>query len=158
MTRVRAVAEIVLNCRDLGAMTRFYETVLGFPVIAAEAHPDDAEALGTPDAPTTPTIVFLKIADLPAPFGVAHPQTLVLIDPARHRYAKGRFEDPARKPSRLNHVAFQIDAADYAPELARLRGLGLEPTETEFPNFKARAMFIEDPEQNSIELICHEPG
>lgn len=153
MTRVRAIAEIVLNCLDLDAMTRFYESVLGFAVVGAEAYP----AADDPD-PDAPTIVFLKIADLPAPFGTAHPQSLVLIDPARHRFAKGKFDPPGRRASRLNHLAFQIDAADYAAELARLTELGLEPIEAAFPNVRARAIFFTDPEQNRLELICHDGG
>lgn len=149
MTTVRAIAEIVLNCRDMPAMIAFYESVLGFPVIGQGTRAAEG------DADPAPTIVFLKIADLPPPFGTAHPQSLVLIDPARHLFALGNFDPPGARNSTLNHLAFQIDEADYGSELERLAGLGLNPIEAEFPNVRSKAIFFKDPEQNTLELICH---
>jgi len=150
MTSIRAIAEIVLNARDLESLARFYEDVLGFERFGAETH--------APDGDAAPTIVFLRIADLTPPFGAHHPQLLVLIDPSRHTYAAGKFDPPGGRNSTLNHLAFQIDAGDYDAELARLHGLGLEPVEAAFPNLRSRAIFFKDPEQNTLELICHEPG
>lgn len=152
MTTIRAVAEIVLNALDLPAMAGFYESALGFEMIGQETHaaPDDTG--------TAPTIVFLKVADLPAPFGDAHPQMLVLIDPARHAFAAGKFDPPGGRNSALNHLAFQIDEADYQSELERLTGLGLNPITASFPNVRSKAIFFADPEGNRLELICHDGG
>jgi len=148
VTRVRAVAEIVLNVRDINAMVRFYEDVLGFAV-----HSKGPE----PAPPEGPTIVFMRILDLPPPFGDAHPQVLVLIDPARHAFAEGKFGVPDWHTSTLNHLAFQIDTADHHAEVQRLTDLGLEPRVVEFPNVKSLAIFFRDPEGNTLELICHDP-
>ena len=144
MTAVRGIAEVVLNARDIAASTAFYRDIVGLSVHTQS--PEDE-----------PTIVFLKTADLPSPFGDAHPQVLALIDPARHRFAAGRFDTPAVRTSTLNHVAFWIGAADYEPELARLTALGVETTTAEFPKMRARAIFFKDPELNSVEFICHDP-
>ncbi len=143
-TRVRAIAEIVLNVRDINAMVRFYEDVLGFTVFRSSPDPE-------------PTIVFMRIADLPPPFGDHHPQVFVLIDPARHAFAEGKFGEPNWHTSTLNHLAFQIDTADHAAERERLEALGLEPKVVRFENLKSLAIFFRDPEGNTLELICHDP-
>ncbi|GJM19057.1 MAG: hypothetical protein DHS20C14_12700 [Phycisphaeraceae bacterium] len=125
-------------------MTRFYESVLGFTVFRSSPDPE-------------PTIVFMTIGPLPLPFGDAHPQMLVLIDPARHAFAEGRFDAPDWKTSTLNHLAFQIETADHEAEVARLTELGLEPRVVKFENVKSLAIFFRDPEGNTLELICHDP-
>jgi len=144
LPRVRAIAEIVLNVRDIDAMTRFYESVLGFAVYRRAPEPN-------------PTIVFLVIGKLDPPFGDHHPQCLVLIDPARHAYAAGKFDTPNTRTSTLNHLAFQIADDAYDAELARLTSLGLSPVTDEFPALAARAIFFRDPEGNTLEFICHAP-
>ncbi len=143
MGAVRGIAEIVLNARDLGVLTRFYREVMGF-------------TLHSQYPKTNPTIVFLRIADLDSPLGKAHPQTLALIDPDRHPAARGKFDPPANRPFSLNHLAFEIDEADYQSEIDRLESLGIETTIAEFGHVRAKAIFFQDPEGNRLELICHD--
>ena len=70
------------------------------------------------------------------------------------REAEGRDLPEA---TRLDHVAFEIPAADYEPWKQRLVDAGAEiALETTFPNMRARALFVCDPEGNSIEFICHD--
>ncbi len=143
MGAVRGIAEIVLNARDLGVLTRFYREVMGF-------------TLHSQYPKTNPTIVFLSIADLDSPLGMAHPQTLALIDPDRHPAARGKFDPPADRPFSLNHLAFEIDEADYQSEIDRLESLGIKTTIAEFGHVRAKAIFFQDPEGNRLELICHD--
>jgi len=143
MGAVRGIAEIVLNARDLGVLTRFYREVMGF-------------TLHSQYPKTNPTIVFLSIAYLDSPLGKAHPQTLALIDPDRHPAARCKFDPPANRPFSLNHLAFEIDEADYQSEIDRLEALGIETTIAEFGHVRAKAIFFQDPEGNRLELICHD--
>tara|TARA_A100001391_G_scaffold112576_3_gene75656 strand:+ start:544 stop:1056 length:513 start_codon:yes stop_codon:yes gene_type:complete len=143
MGAVRGIAEIVLNARDLGVLTRFYREVMGF-------------TLHSQYPKMNPTIVFLSIVDLDSPLGMAHPQTLALIDPDRHPAARGKFDPPADRPFSLNHLAFEIDEADYQSEIDRLESLGIKTTIAEFGHVRAKAIFFQDPEGNRLELICHD--
>ena len=129
-------------------MTAFYQRVLGFGVYAQQ--PDEQ-----------PTIVFLRVGDdasCPARDGSAHPVLLVLIDPARHPPAAGKFDVPTRRSSTLNHIAFDIDADSYESECDRLAALGVETMRVDFPDLGARAVFFKDPEDNTVELICRDAG
>lgn len=142
-SKVKSVAEIVINVRDLAAMTSFYREVLGFRFHSQ--FPED-----------DPTIVFLTIADLDSPLGHGgHPQLFALLDPTRHRFTPHTFKGLDSQRSSLNHVAFEIDSDDFGAEKQRLETLGLSVQVSEFPHMQTRGMFFNDPEGNLIELICH---
>ena len=140
---IKGVAEIVINVRDLSAMTAFYQTVLGFAV-----HSRFPE--------TEPTLVFLTIATLDSPLGRGgHPQLFALLDPKRHIPATDAYMGIDNQRSSLNHLAFEIDHADFTSEKQRLETLGLAVRVIDFPQMQAKGMFFHDPEGNLIELICH---
>lgn len=143
MGTIKGVAEIVINAHDIGALTRFYQEVMGF-------------AFHSQYPKNNPTIVFLGIADIDSDLGKAHPQTLALIDPNRHPSARGKFDEPVGRPFSLNHLAFEIDEADYESEIARLKSLGIETALARFGHMRAKAIFFQDPEGNRLELICHD--
>lgn len=143
MPAIRNIAEVVLNTRDIGASEHFYTSVVGLRVHARI--PDDQ-----------PTIVFLAVRELDSALGMAHPQVLALIDPARHAAAEGKFDPIDRRRSTLNHIAFEIEESDYQPELDRLAGLGVATQTVEFPAMRAKAIFFKDPDDNTVELICHD--
>ena len=141
---IHRVSEIVLNVRDIERMSWFYQDVLGF-----ELHSRFPE--------TNPTIVFLTISDHDSALSRGgHPQLLALIDPVRHGPAEQRFDEIERRRSTLNHIAFEIDLADYGPQKQRFAELGLNPSTEEFAFLGARALFFEDPEGNLLELLCHD--
>lgn len=140
MSAVRGFAEVVLNVTDLDASVDWYRRVLGFAV-----HAEWPEAGAA-------TIVFLRVGDARRD-GAAHPPLLALIDPVRHEPAHGKFDVVSPRSSTLNHVAFDIDAADAAGEKSRLEGLGVEVMEVAFGWMGARALFMKDPDGNSVELI-----
>ncbi|MCA9288633.1 MAG: VOC family protein [Phycisphaerales bacterium] len=159
---IAGVSEIALNVRDLAGMTAFYERVLGFTPFRPEAREGGPTLAPPPESvsATEPTIVFLTIggdaASRNTPSDAPHPPLLVLIDPARHAPAAGRFDGPVARTSTLNHIAFQIPPAAYDSEAARLRALGLEVTPVIFAWMGAKALFFRDPEGNTIELICRD--
>ena len=151
---ITGVAEIVLNVRDLPAMVRFYEDVLGFRLLSQACHETGME----PDPEGEPTIAFLVIQEMETPLGRhGHPQLFAVIDYRRHAFARGRFMGHDQTTSPLNHLAFEIPPEAHESERARLEGLGLCPRVTDFPGMSAKALFFNDPEGNTLELICHAP-
>ena len=143
--RIRSIAEVVLNASDLTRSVEFYKRTLGFEQRAA--FPED-----------NPTIVFLHAGSEPGPGDSAHRPMLVLIDPARHEHAVGKFGKPDAFTGTLNHLAFDIRPEDYEHERDRLGSLGIEVFETRFDWLGARAMFFADPDGNRLELIAREPA
>jgi len=149
------IAEIVLNVRDLSRMRQFYQEVLGFKLLSQACYESGPE----PEPDGEPTIAFLTIQQADTPLGRhGHPQLLALIDFQRHIFAKGRFDGHDARRSTLNHLAFEIPPESYAAEKERLETLGISPRAVVFPAMAARALFFDDPEQNVLELICHDPS
>ena len=142
-TPVKAIAEIVINVEDIDRARDFYESVLGFTLHSQ--YPAEE-----------PTIVFLTIAEVDSDLGNnGHPQLFALIDPHRHPPAKKRFRGLDVGVSSLNHLAFEIEPANYETEKTRLASLGLVVSEEVFPHMSAKALFFRDPEGNVLEFICH---
>ena len=152
---ITGVAEIVLNVRDLPTMRVFYREVLGFDVLSEACHETDA----APDPAGEATISFLTIKDVDSPLGRhGHPQLFVLIDYRRHVFARKRFAGHEPTRSTLNHLAFEIPPESFDAHRERLESLGLTPRVVTFPAMSAKALFFEDPEGNTLELICHAPA
>jgi catechol-2,3-dioxygenase len=119
------LGELALRVNDLAVMRAFYRDVVGLEVWRDF---DD--------------YVFFKIAD-----GVeGHPQLLVLFD-------RGVEVEP--KASTLDHLAFVIHPDDYDVWRRRLEDLGLPLTRKEFSFAHWRALFISDPEGNTVEFVCY---
>lgn len=125
---VAMLGELALRVNDLAAMRSFYRDVVGLEVWRDG---DD--------------YVFFKVAE-----GVpGHPQALVLFD-------RGLEVQPAT--STLDHLAFLIDREEYDARRRQLERLGLRVTPKEFPFFQWRALFVSDPEGNTVEFVCHDPS
>lgn len=92
---VKSLGEVALRVNNLPEMRRFYQEVLGLEVLGSSA-----------------SAVLLKVAD---DFG-GHTQVLGLFD---------RSVPVGQERTTLDHIAFTIALEDYAPEKARLEGLGL---------------------------------
>jgi catechol-2,3-dioxygenase len=130
-TVVRGLGEIALRVNDLAAMQQFYEQVIGLPLMAR-----------------FPNSAFFKIAD---GYG-GHTQALALFD---------RSENPGVRPtdaatSTIDHIAFEIPLADFADELKRLEGLGLQVETAEHAWAHWRSLYVSDPEGNQVELVCYD--
>ena len=127
-TAVRALGEIALRVNDLAAMRAYY-----------------AETFGLEEIGGTDQMAFFKLAD-----GYAgHSAILALFD-------RGVAVDAS--VSTVDHFAFTIELADYAAEKARLEGLGLEVRVAEHAWVQWRSLFVDDPEGNTVELVCFDPS
>jgi catechol 2,3-dioxygenase-like lactoylglutathione lyase family enzyme len=145
---IRGLAEIVILVDDLARMRDFYENVLGFRRMDEETdvlRGTSPESFANTDEP----YAFYRIRDE----GGLHGDLFALFD------AKARGRQPGEQAaSRLEHIAFRIDLADFAAEKARLESLGVEVREKEFPFIRCRSLFFQDPEQNTIELVADDPS
>jgi catechol 2,3-dioxygenase-like lactoylglutathione lyase family enzyme len=122
------LGEVALRVADLAAMRAFYRDVVGLE--------EWRQGEG---------FVFFKVAE-----GVdGHPQALVLFD-------RGRELRP--EASTLDHLAFVIGLGEYDGRRRQLEEHGLEPAAKEFPGFGWRALFVRDPDGNTVEFVCHDPS
>jgi extradiol dioxygenase family protein len=122
------LGELALRVKDVAAMRAFYRDVVGLEVWRDG---DDH--------------VFFKVAE-----GLeGHPQALVLFD---------RSVEVASETSTLDHVAFVIDLDDYDARRRQLERIGLRVMPKEFPSFHWRALFITDPDGNTVEFVCYDPS
>ena len=62
--------------------------------------------------------------------------------------------DPER--TTVDHLAFEIDLADYEAEKARLEGLGVRVTTAEHAWVRWRSLYVDDPEGNTVEWVCYD--
>jgi len=135
--RVMHIAEIGLRVTDLPRAVAFYQEVLGLEIVRAY-----------------PTIVFLKAGELDSPLGRGgHPQLLVLFD------RKVKLDIAL---TTVDHLAFEISLEQSPTERERLQQMGLELTERiwqgEYAWLRARSLFFDDPDGNTIEFIAHDPN
>jgi len=130
-TAVRALGEIAFRVNNLDAMQKFYEEVIGLPLIARDS-----------------SCAFFKIAD---GYG-GHTQVLALFDRSQSPGYRGT--DAAT--STIDHIAFEMPLADFAGELARLRGLGLQVETAEHGWMHWRSLYVADPEGNQVERVCYD--
>ncbi len=125
MTKIKGLAEIVLNVHNLEQSLKFYQEVLGL------------EVMGRPGP------VFLR-AGSPA---VSVPQMVVLVPlPAD----AAEFVSPRT----LHHLALELAPEDFEAEEQRLKDLGYEIRYGQHPVIPSRTMYVDDPDGNEVEFIC----
>jgi catechol-2,3-dioxygenase len=132
-TVVRGLGEIAFRVNNLDAMQRFYEHVIGLPLMTRVSN-----------------CAFFKIAD---GYG-GHTQVLALFD----RSQSPGYRGTEAATSTIDHIAFEIPIDDFADELKRLRGLGLQVETAEHPWVHWRSLYVNDPEGNQVELVCYDGG
>jgi catechol-2,3-dioxygenase len=130
-TSVHGLGEIALRVNNLDAMQKFYEEVIGLPLMTR-----------------VPNCAFFKIAD---GYG-GHTQVLALFDRSQNSGYRGT--DPAT--STIDHIAFEIGLADFADEKKRLEALGLQVETAEHAWVHWRSLYVTDPEGNQVELVCYD--
>jgi catechol-2,3-dioxygenase len=128
---IRGLGEIALRVSDLEVMQSFYHVVVGLELIRRF---DNA--------------AFFRIA---RGYG-GHDQVLALFDRSGEPDYGGL--DPAK--TTMDHIAFEIDLADYEAVRARLEGLGLRVTTAEHAWVHWRALYVTDPEGNEVEWVCYD--
>jgi catechol 2,3-dioxygenase len=129
--RIKGLGEIALSVHDLDAMQRFYEQVIRLEVLRRF---DQA--------------VFFKLAE---GFG-GHTQVLALFDRSAQPGYSGL--DPAT--TTVDHIAFEIERADFDAELKRLQDMGLAVETAEHAWVHWRSLYVDDPEGNTVELVCYD--
>jgi len=130
-TVVRGLGEIAFRVNNLDAMQKFYEEVIGLPLMVRDSN-----------------CAFFKIAE---GYG-GHTQVLALFDRSQSPGYRGT--DAAT--STIDHIAFEILLADFAGELTRLKGLGLQVETAEHAWIHWRSLYVADPEGNQVELVCYD--
>ena len=130
-TSVRGLGEIAFRVNNLDAMQRFYEDVIGLPLMNR-----------------FPNSAFFKIAD---GYG-GHTQVLALFD----RSQSPGYRGTDASTSTIDHIAFEIPLADFANERRRLQSLGLQVETAEHAWVHWRSLYVTDPEGNQVELVCYD--
>jgi len=130
-TSVRGLGEIAFRVNNLDALQKFYEEVIGLPLMTR-----------------VPNCAFFKIAD---GYG-GHTQVLALFDRSESPGYRGT--DAAT--STIDHIAFEIPLADFADEKKRLQALGLRVETAEHAWVHWRSLYVTDPEGNQVELVCYD--
>jgi catechol 2,3-dioxygenase len=127
---VRGLGEVALRVADLEQMTRFYQEVVGLELWQRFEGG-----------------VFFRIAD-----GFeGHTRVLGLFDRSTRDPVA-----PHSEASTLDHFAFEIPLASYEVERSRLESLGISIRTREFHGLHWRALFIRDPEGNTVEFVCYD--
>ena len=134
---IKALGEVVLRVRDLGAMQEFYEKAVGLELLERDEN----------------ILAFFRIA----PDYEGHTQTLALFDQsgqADHR--SRRYTGVDTEKSTLHHIAFTISASDHETEKQRLQNLGLDVETVQHAWQHYRSLYITDPEGNVVEFVCYD--
>jgi catechol 2,3-dioxygenase-like lactoylglutathione lyase family enzyme len=125
--------------RDLDQMIAFYTRVLGLELLRRIS--DD--------------IAFLRVAD---GFG-GHTQIVGFFRdrmPSNFRRHEWAGHDPAR--TTLHHFALEIGKDEYASALAHLERLGIATDIAIHSWIGWRSIYLRDPEDNTVELVCFDPS
>lgn len=132
---IKGLGEVALQVNDLDAMQAFYHDVVGLELMRRFEHS-----------------AFFKVADGHG----GHTQIIALFD----RVGDGSgyaVENAYRRPP-IDHFAFEISLEDHSVELARLNSLGVKPSVKDHPWTQWRSIFVNDPEGNTVEWVCHDPS
>lgn len=132
---IKGLGEASIRVKDLGAMQKFYEDVVGLEVLRQEED-----------------YVFFKIAD---GYG-GHTQNLALFDAAETHFLAPKSSTLNPEQSTLHHIAFNIALEDFESEKRRLEGLGLKVHATDHPWIHVRSLYFADPEGNTLEFVAYD--
>jgi len=128
---IRGLGEVALRVSDLDAMRAFYENVVGLELLRRFER-----------------AAFFRLAE---GFG-GHTQVLALFD----RTADPGFAGLSSATTTVDHLAFEIELADFERERQRLVALGLAVTTAEHGWVHWRSLYVDDPEGNMVELVCYD--
>jgi len=124
--RVKGLGEVSIQVRDLDAMHKFYEEVVGLEVLRRDE-----------------SFVFFKIAE---GYG-GHSQNLALFEASNTLNPQ---------ESTLHHIALNVALEDFEPEKMRLEGLGLKINATVHEWLHVRSLYFYDPEGNHLEFVAYD--
>ena len=130
---IKGLGEIALRVNNLDAMQWFYQDVIGLELIERSEN-----------------AVFFRIAQ---GYG-GHTQVLVLFD----RSEQPGYAGLNPTTTTVDHIAFEIDLADFESEKQRLEQLGVAVSTAEHAWVHWRSIYVTDPEGHSVELVCYDPS
>ena len=133
--RVKGLGEVSICVRDLDAMHKFYEEVVGLEVLRRDE-----------------SFVFFKVAE---GYG-GHTQNLALFEVSNTMFLDNKAEQLNPQETTLHHIALNIALEDYESEKMRLEGLGLRVNATEHEWLHVRSLYFPDPEGNTLEFVCYD--
>jgi catechol-2,3-dioxygenase len=124
--RIKGLGEVSIRVKDLDAMYKFYEEVIGLEVLRREE-----------------SFVFFKVAE---GYG-GHTQNLALFEAG---------EELSEEKTTLHHIALNVSLEDFESEKRRLEDLGLRVNATVHEWLHVRSLYFTDPEGNSLEFVCYD--
>ena len=128
--RIKGRGEVSIRVKNLDAMHKFYEEVIG----------------------RDESVVFFKIAQ-----GYAgHTQNLALFDASNRMFLENKSLKLNSDQSTLHHIVLNISLEDFESEKRRLEGLGLKVNAAEHEWLHVRSMYFSDPGGNLLELVCYD--
>jgi catechol-2,3-dioxygenase len=133
MPLIRGLGEIALRVQDLDSMQAFYQNVIGLELMRRFER-----------------AAFFRLAE---GFG-GHTQVLALFD----RSGDSDFIGLNPRTTTVDHLAFTIELADFERERQRLTACGLAVTTAEHGWVQWRSLYVDDPEGNTVELVCYDPS
>src|SRR6266508_4654470 len=133
--RVKGLGEVSIRVRDLDAMQKFYEEVIGLEVLRRDE-----------------SFVFFKIAE---GYG-GHTQNLALFEATNRWLLETKSEQLSPAETTLHHIALNIALEDFESEKMRLESLGLKVDATIHEWLHVRSLYFSDPEGNLLEFVCYD--
>jgi catechol-2,3-dioxygenase len=132
---IKGLGEVSIRVKNLEAMQKFYEEVVGLEVLNRGE-----------------SFVFFRIAK-----GYAgHSQNLALFDASNRMFLENKSQNLNSNQSTLHHIALNIPLEDFEAEKRRLEGLGLKVNATVHEWLHVRSMYFSDPEGNLLEFVCYD--
>ena len=133
--RVKGLGEVSIRVKDLDAMHKFYEEVVGLEVLRRDE-----------------SFVFFKVAE---GYG-GHTQNLALFDATNRSFLENKSLGISPEATTLHHIALNVALEDFESEKLRLEGLGLKVNATVHEWLHVRSLYFPDPEGNSLEFVCYD--
>ncbi len=133
--RIKGLGEVSIRVKDLDAMHRFYEEVVGLEVLSREE-----------------SYVFFRIAD---GYG-GHSQNLALFAATNLSFLETKSPKLSPEQTTLHHIALNVALEDWESEKRRLEGLGLNVVATEHAWIHVRSLYFSDPEGNLLEFVARD--
>ena len=133
--RVKGLGEVSIRVKDLDAMHKFYEEVVGLEVLRRDE-----------------SFVFFKVAE---GYG-GHTQNLALFEASNTMFLDNKVVQLNSQETTLHHIAFNAALEDFETEKKRLEGLGLKVNATVHEWLHVRSLYFPDPEGNLLEFVCYD--
>jgi catechol-2,3-dioxygenase len=133
--RVKGLGEVSILVKDLDAMQKFYEEVVGLEVLRRDE-----------------SFVFFKIAE---GYG-GHTQNLALFEAEERSFLENKSIELNPEQTTLHHIALNVALDDFESEKMRLEGLGLKVNATVHEWLHVRSMYFYDPEGNHLEFVAYD--